>query len=66
MRIEKDNLISFGLTMVIAPLYAVWLFLKWVSSQIIDIISMIFNSFKSQLAKFFGLVLLTIFISVMF
>jgi hypothetical protein len=63
MRIEKDNLISFSLTMIMTPFYAIWFFLKWIGSQIIDIISMIFNSFKLQLAKLLGGVILVIIIS---
>jgi hypothetical protein len=63
MRIEKDNLISIGLTAVITPFYLAWLSFKWITSQVIDLISMIFSSFKSRVANFFGLVLFIIIIS---
>ena len=63
MRIEKDNLISIGLTAVITPFYIAWLSFKWIISQVIDLISMIFSSFKSQLAKLIGGTVLIVLIS---
>lgn len=66
MRNTKDNIINVGLTTLIIPFYFIGIFLKWIISQFIDLISMIFNSFKSQLAKFIGGSILMILISSFF
>jgi len=66
MRNIKENVISFGLTAIIAPFYFTGLFLKWIISQVFDLISMIFISFKSQLAKFAGAIVLVLFVSWLF
>ena len=63
MRIDKDNLINLVLNIVVMPFYTIWLFIKWIISQIVDLISMIFNSFKSQLSKFIGGIILLMLIS---
>ena len=66
MRNTKENIISFGLTAIATPLYLIWLFLKWFLSQIFDLISMIFNSFKSQFAKYIAGLVVILFVSWLF